>query len=212
MITIETPATSRRLTSREAIVAATGWLPDTYDEIIRASAMVEQHIGRALALEEVTETFLLPRSSWAIQLSRWPVRQVVSIIEDGRPVDPAGFEVDRESGLIRRLWNDRPATWMPVRISARYWSGYILPTGPGLPADRDLPAAIEDAVIQLAFALRPGNILAGGGVKRVGIEGNGGLSVEFNAVPQNVASSLGGMSPAILELLRPFRQVAIGAA
>lgn len=201
MLTVLTPATYRRLTTRLAVELATGYSPENYMRITAASGMVQAYLGRTLAIEEVEETFLQTRASWSLCLSRWPVREVVSVVEDGRDVAQSEFEVDGPTGILRRRWNGRAASWMAVPISVRYWAGYILPQEIiEEPADRDLPADIEQAVILLVAAAASATS-RDPSVRRTQI---GAVEVEFFNTAGGAVTT--GLPPAVLALLEPHRQ------
>lgn len=195
MLIIVTPAPSRRLTLPDSVRAAL----DIADEdaallppIDRASAAIEGWLGRGIARETVRETWLPTRAQWSLQLARWPVFEVVEVVEDGRTVAAADFECDPATGILRRLWSGRPASWMPVRIEAQYAAGYVLPGEEG----SDLPADLEEACIRTIAAAREG-IKRDPAVKHVGV-GNNGVDVHFD-------TSAGALPPAAVALLQPYR-------
>ncbi|QLH39137.1 MAG: hypothetical protein HWD60_09540 [Defluviicoccus sp.] len=196
MLTIVTPAQHRRLTTPAAVREALG-ITDEDAELLpaieRASAAIEAWCGRVFAREVVRETWLPTRAQWSLQLSRWPVFDVVEVIEDGRTVASANYELDAATGILRRLWCGHHASWMACRIEVEYAAGYVLPGDDG----RDLPADIEDACVRTVAAAREG-IKRDPAVRRIGVGDGGKIDVTFD-------TSAGALPPAAVALLQHYR-------
>lgn len=145
MLTVLTPAASHDLATLEAVKAEleiSGTADDTVlAALIRqASGAIAVHCRRTFARENVREVFrsrvephhcLTPVAE--LILDRTPVASVVSVIEDGSPVDPADYEIDKANGLLRRLSGGYEIDWWARRIVVDYVGGYELPAG--LPPD-----------------------------------------------------------------------------
>jgi hypothetical protein len=147
MLTVITPATSRRLTTIPAIrdhLMIGDEVSEIYlgDLIDRASAVVVRYCNRAFALETVREVFR-SGSGDVLQLSRWPVVAVQSVTAPDA-VTADQYEVDAVNGVLYRLAGAR---WYG-RVEVIYQAGYVLPGEDG----RTLPADVEQAVTALVAA------------------------------------------------------------
>ncbi len=157
MINVIEAAPHRRLTTPAAVRAAER--DDGTDEVLlplisAASAAIEAFLGRVLARERVREVFLPTRAMQRLPLARWPISEVVEVIEDGRILAPSDVQVDAAAGMLQRLAGGRAsaATWMPVRIEVECLAGYALDGD-----DRDLPAEIERVAFDLVRRWRHGS-------------------------------------------------------
>ncbi|MFD1623892.1 hypothetical protein [Azospirillum griseum] len=154
MLTVITPATTRRLTTVAAIKAELSLVtgaddPFIADLIARASATVERFCNRVFALETVRESVRLTVAADALSLGRWPVVSILSIIEGGKALTSADYETDGGAGFIHRLTGlDRRCDWPVGKVTVEYTAGYVAPGQPG----RTLPEDIERATIMLVKA------------------------------------------------------------
>lgn len=193
MLAVITPAASRRLVTPAAVRDALAITDDDAKlgpAIDRASAAIEAWCGRVFAREVVRETWLPTRAQWSLQLSRWPVFDVVEVIEDGRTVASANYELDAATGILRRLWCGHHASWMACRIEVEYAAGYVLPGDDG----RDLPADLEEVCIRAIAAAREG-LKRDPTIRQVEA---GTINVRFD-------SAVGALPPTALALLSPYR-------
>lgn len=151
MLRIITPAASTSLVSPAAVLDELGLGGPQSDRLIaRASAAVESYLGRPLGRETVEETFRLARQVPEVTLSRWPVVEVTSITENGVSIAADAFELDRDAGVIRRLYDNRYYCWPAFNIIVVYIAGYELPApwqASGGPSD--LPGDVQHAVVEL---------------------------------------------------------------
>lgn len=100
--------------------------------------------NRVFASEVVTETYrnVRGRNNLApLELRRYPVTTVASVVEDDVTLDPTDYEVDWKTGLLYRLSSDFRSVWCASKIIITYTGGYILLT--------TLPRKIETAVLTM---------------------------------------------------------------
>jgi len=100
--------------------------------------------NRVFASETVTETFrnVRGRNNLApLELKRYPVTTVTSIVEDDVTLDPTDYEVDWKAGLLYRLSSDFRSVWCVSKLVVTYTGGYTLLT--------TLPRKIETAVLTM---------------------------------------------------------------
>jgi uncharacterized phiE125 gp8 family phage protein len=149
MLTVTTPATTFDLMTLDTLKLAIG--ADSDDAFLRgaltrASDVIARHCKRVFAQEEVVETLRLDQSRNDLVLARYPVSAVASVVEGITTVDPTGYEINEESGVLRRLGGDgtRDGWWPASRIVVAYSAGYELPD--------DTPEALQQACSQLVKA------------------------------------------------------------
>ena len=91
----------------------------------------------------------------SLQLSRWPVGAIASVVEDGAPlVEGTDYSVDYDLGRLSRLdLEGLPRRWTAAQLVVTYQAGYWLPGSTGTrPAQaQDLPADLQDAVGRMVF-------------------------------------------------------------
>ena len=175
--TITVPATSRNL------VDLATWKDDwgitgTQDDafllraITRCSASAEQFCNRKFAAETLTETIYLDRDAYpyqepggvrALQLSRWPLASVSSVVQQDAGTnttlvqspsdDPDYVVLDPEGQLVRLDSFGNQMTWPALVYTIDYQAGYILPGQDpnGFPGADLLPSDIEDAVGRMVY-------------------------------------------------------------
>jgi hypothetical protein len=104
--------------------------------ITQASSAIATYCGRVFPVERVTDSFYLADADFnfnissavsPLQLSRWPVVAVVSVIEAGiELVEGTDFSLDYEAGQIFRLSRDnyRMTPWVKTNIVVTNDGGY----------------------------------------------------------------------------------------
>lgn len=150
MLTVTTPATATPSgTEYDLVTVATargalGILDQTQDEVLqgfvsRASAVIAGYCKRVFAVETVTEQFRLDRLQEDLLLSRYPVVEIVSVVENGATLTAGtDYEVDADKGIVTRLYNDRAAWWPMCKVTVVYRAGY-----------QDKPGALQQACVEL---------------------------------------------------------------
>lgn len=145
MLTVVTPATSRRLTTvdhvREDLGLSEAEVSTAKVErlIDQASSAIETYCRTVFARETVEETWR--SGARGTLLSRGPVSSIVSVSQDSVALPVDGYVLD--AGWLYP-WNGTSRTiWRGKNMTARYVAGYILPGE----ADANLPAVIEQACI-----------------------------------------------------------------
>ncbi len=125
--------------------------------ITEESARAQDYVERPFAVESMQDTFLvhqeprrysyrMPSGITLLQLSRWPVLDVLSILETTAPdvtadlTEGEDFVVDRKRGQITRLDPDTGAavTWQTQTIVVEYDAGFTT-----------MPPAVTGAVLRL---------------------------------------------------------------
>lgn len=93
-----------------------------------------------LRRETLSEMIRLPSgSAGALVLSRRHDIVIASITADGALLVAADYEVDPESGLLTRLYNDEPSAWMETKVVIAYEAGFAT-------VPQDLIGAASDLV------------------------------------------------------------------
>jgi hypothetical protein len=189
------PATNRLLTTVDN-VRLSGAVPadtedDAVEELIRqGSAAVETYTGRVFAKETGIQTERLTCSAWRIFLERTPVVSIASVVEDGTTLDADEYEVDTQTGILRKLADDAYSYWSG-KVVITYTGGYVLPDDAGTP---NLPADIEAAVILFlgnsnALSTSFSSSHSGGtGIKRKSVL-NGLIDITYMTPSESASSS-----------------------
>lgn len=141
-----------------------------------------------LLSEVVRDTFRVAAAKPALVLSRRFVTAVASVAEDGVTLSASDFEVDKGSGVIRRLLGDGYACWPATKIVVSYTAGFVAPP-------MDLKHAAELLLRQMASQSARDPM-----VRRERVDGVGETEYWVGAVG-------GAESPAALaiaNLLRPY--------
>jgi hypothetical protein len=147
MITVTTAATKFNLADLRVVRTALGISGKSQDAALtayldRASDVIARHCNRTFALEMVEQQFRLDRVQEELILSRYPVEEITSIVENGIAlVETVDYELDYAKGIATRLCNDRKCLWPRFKIVVTYSAGYDLPT--------DAPEALQQACIEL---------------------------------------------------------------
>jgi hypothetical protein len=163
MLTVLTPAPTHDLTLLETVKAeleVAGTADDAFIAglIRQASGDISRYCNRVFALETVRESFRVFEPATPVgrcptamdgvfnglsplRLRRTPVVEVVSVAEDGVAVDPGGYELDPELGVLYRAEDGYHTGWWVPRVTVEYRAGYELLAG--------LPHEVERACIDL---------------------------------------------------------------
>jgi len=114
----------------------------------QTSALISRYVDRQLAEEDVTDYFRQPTGD-TLRLSRFPVANVLQVIEDGAEITPDDWELDDATGQMWRVNGDDRSDWSTSgTTTVSYTGGYILPDG--------APADIQRAAIDQAKAMYMG--------------------------------------------------------
>lgn len=151
-ITILTPAETFDLTTLERAKLELGLATSdtSQDEFLTALIHDESEVfadlcKRTLAQERVEETFDVSMAPTAINLSRYPVTTMESVVIDGVTQDAATYDVLSRFGTLSRAPRTMlPLPWSGVQLVATYIAGYELLT--------TLPRSIERAVLTMVRA------------------------------------------------------------
>lgn len=125
----------------EIVVTSPTDAETTQMEIVidQVSSLIDGFLDRHLAEADVTDHFRDLRGD-TLRLSRWPVAEILQVIEDGSELTPDGWELDEVNGQLWRIANGDRSCWSGCgNTTVSYVGGYILPD--------DLPAAIQRAAI-----------------------------------------------------------------
>jgi hypothetical protein len=166
ILTVVTPAPDRSLVDLATVKDEFDITVTTTDArlqrwITESSNMIGQSVGRAFRAETVAEVFrasvyrnidapgerffpardamMSPVDLYvpALQLVRFPIVSVTSIIEDGTTLDPAvDYELYPNAGLIYRLSGSNRTNWFADQITITYTGGYVALTD--VPSDLQL--------------------------------------------------------------------------
>ena len=152
-LTVLTAATSRRLTTADALYADTGSVhyleePTLTNALIdQASAAIEAWCGRIFAQQRYVEVVgQFPDA--CLPLRQYPIVAVESLLAGVTSVTDYRIE-DAENGMLYRRygWGRQ---WAPDDLTITYIAGYRLPeqTSPPAPSGPTLPKDIERACIE----------------------------------------------------------------
>lgn len=148
MLTIITRATSKRLTTIEAVKTELEIADATQDAFLaslidQASDAIASWCGRDFARETVREIIFMDVAHGSMILTRRPVLSIEALQMGSLTLSPTQAMVD-ESGLLYRVEaNGRRIPWLPGRYTIDYVTGFVMPGE----TDRTLPADIERAAI-----------------------------------------------------------------
>jgi Phage gp6-like head-tail connector protein len=140
MLTVTTPANNYDLTLLATVKAQLGITDRSEDEnlarwISEASGEVSKRLNRVFAKETVSETLRFTSRHHGILLSRFPVCEIVSVVENDAALAETDYEINPETGELNRLRNDCIWHWPVGKIVIAYTAGYA--------AVRDLPDGVE---------------------------------------------------------------------
>jgi hypothetical protein len=117
---------------------------DTYDELLEqvikwASGEIATLCNRVFARETVIETFYELENVSRIYLSRWPVKEITAIDNDGTSLTSGvDYSLDKNSGKLTMV---STGTWY-APFSVAYTGGYLLPF--------EAPMALRNAAVLLS--------------------------------------------------------------
>lgn len=134
------------LVDPETVFAEIGVTSPTAEEsaqmevvIAQVSGLIDGFLDRHLAEADITDHFREPRGD-TLRLSRWPVAEILQVIENGIDLAPEAWEVDEVNGQLWRLASGNRSCWSGCgNTTVSYVGGYIVPD--------DLPDAIQRAAI-----------------------------------------------------------------
>lgn len=155
---VDAAAESRALVAATTVFAELGVASPTDEQtaqmetvILQASGLVDRFLDRVLAEEDVTDHFREPRSD-VLRLSRFPVVEILEVIEDGTELTPDDWELDEATGQLWRLSSGDRSCWSDCgTTTVSYVGGYDLPDA--LPADIQR-AAVDQAKAQYKAGAR----------------------------------------------------------
>lgn len=222
VLTVVTPASDQSMTTLDAVKDELGITNSAADLrlqrwITAASGQIRSYTRRFWAQEAVVETFYRPGSQIgsplgvsilpplvslplrfgsqeALRLARYPLQPPTQVVEDGLVIDPSGYLLDTENGLLYRLdVNGFPCRWGASFTEVDYIGGYS-------PMPDALPAEVQQACINLVkanyFSARRDPSL-----RSINIPG---VQEEAYWVGQRGDSAL---PPEIAALLDPYREI-----
>lgn len=143
---VDAAAARRALVDAETVFAELGVAEPTAEQtaqmetvILQVSALIDGFLDRVLAEEDVTDYFRAAVGD-TLRLSRWPVAQILEVIEGGTTLATEAYEVDELTGQLWRMNGTDRYDWAcSGTTTVQYTGGYILPD--------DLPADIQRAAI-----------------------------------------------------------------
>lgn len=113
-----------------------------------ASAAVAHYCNRALVAEKISDEFLpihdlsyvlMAEKIAPLQLSRWPVVAIMSVVENGAAlIDGVDYRIDRAAAQLTRLTGGVPCPWSASVITVVFSAGY-----------EPIPSDLEDAVVRM---------------------------------------------------------------
>jgi hypothetical protein len=109
--------------------------------ITRASDAIARYCNRTFALQTYVETFRLGEHRDALILSRYPVVEITSVVENDVTLAAEAAEVHSDRGILIRLVNDHPAWWSIGKIVVTYTAGFNVPN--------ETPEALRQAALRL---------------------------------------------------------------
>ena len=165
MLTVVTPAASRKLTTLENLKAELG-IPSSAEDVRlgrligRASDIISGHCDRTFG----RETVRLDVHGWScepgIRLRGGPL-EVVSVAAGGTDLQPGDWQFDGEEARLYRLSGAaaQRILWPGQATAITYRRGYVLPGDDGYEAAGrfQLPGDVEQACITLVTSLRAGS-------------------------------------------------------
>lgn len=151
---VDDKATSYDLTTLTNVKDELGISSTVSDAALRryitsASVAAAQYCNRVFQIETMKEEFFIKRDRYSrlipggadfLQLSRWPVDEVASVVQNGVTlVEDTDFKVDYEKGYLLRIdENGFSRKWSIDPTLVEYDGGY-----------ETVPADVEDAVIRM---------------------------------------------------------------
>jgi hypothetical protein len=151
-LTVITAASTRRLTTLEAVEAELGMDAasegsEVLDRMIgQASSAIERACGRIFAQQRYQEILLPVDGPWLF-LAMTPIVSVSSLVLDGTAVTDYRVEQAEAGFLYRALGWD---AWSTSEYTVQYVAGFIVPeqTNAPVPTGDLLPADVERAALE----------------------------------------------------------------
>lgn len=200
---VDAAAMSRALVDAATVFTELGVTPTSAQTaqmetvITQVSGLVDRYLDRVLAEEDVTDHFRAPRGD-VLRLSRYPVAEILEVVEDGRALTPADWELDDVTGQVWRLANGDRACWSGCGTTqVSYVGGYILPDA--------LPSDIQRAAIdQIKFTYIGGD--RDPGLRSLDIPG---IASESYNVAGGSSISTSGLMVSLEGALAPYRRLVV---
>lgn len=159
--TVMVAAASSDLTTLTAVKDELGISDGSQDAFLtrairQCSRIAANYCNRVFAQETVQDQCFIAREPWPnqtpggsqfLQLSRWPVTSITSVVEAGITLTAVtDYVAANNIGRLTRVDSSGcPVYWPPTQIVVTYQAGYVLPGSVGA----TLPDDIEGAVISL---------------------------------------------------------------
>lgn len=165
--------------------------------IAQVSGLFDGFLDRRLAEADVTDHFRQPRGD-TLRLSRWPVAEILQVIENGAELTPDAYELDEATGQLWRIAIGERICWAGAgTTTVSYVGGYILPD--------DLPADIQRAVVdQVKFAYFAGD--RDPGLRSLNVDG---VAAESYAVAGGSSMGKSGLFASVESALRVYRRMTV---
>lgn len=213
ILTVTVPATFRSLTNLDRVKMDLGIVDSTNDDLFEtliseATAKCETYCNRVFATETLQQTFRLPipDSPYSVfnappiqflELGRYPVQSITSVIVDGATLTGVEYEVDLGTGFLYRLdAGDNRTPWRFRKCVVTFVAGYKLPDQIG----RNLPADVESACLILVkhrwFGRQRDPLIKAQTIPQV---------IETQYWVGGIAGTDGDISPEVSGLLDPYR-------
>lgn len=157
---VDAVAETRALVEADTVFAEIGMASPTEAQtaqmetmIGQVSGLVDRFLDRVLASEDVTDHFRAPRGD-TLRLSRWPVAEILEVIENGVSLSPSDWDLDVATGQLWRLSSGDRTDWSCVGFTTvSYVAGYDLPDG--LPPDLQRAAVDQIKALFMGGARDP---------------------------------------------------------
>lgn len=121
--------------ARACRVGIDGATPPTLREetILETFRLGAGGVGRARGFHHFDDVLAISE----LVLARRPIVSVASIVEDENTLETDDFEIHSGAGLLLRLWDDLPASWLPTKVIVGYTAGWAtVPDGLRTAAER----------------------------------------------------------------------------
>lgn len=200
--TVTDEASSYDLTTLAVVKAELGITDNTTNAVLTryisgASAAAAQFCNRVFPLESVQDVFLADERSYlftrggaVLQLTRWPVTTVTSLVENGVTlVENTDFLVSTANGQLTRIdANGLKRHWSQLPITVIYEAGF-----------ETIPADLEDAVVRMVAS----RYLAKGRDRSIRQENIPGLREVSYWI--STGTDAGNLSPDVADILQNYR-------
>lgn len=165
--------------------------------IAQVSGLIDSFLDRRLAEADVTDHFRQPRGD-TLRLSRWPVAEILQVIENGAELTPDAYELDEATGQLWRIGSGDRVCWVGTGTTAvSLVGGYILPD--------DLPADIQRAAVDQIKA----QYLGGGRDPNLRSFSAPDLYQASFSVAGGDSAGKAGLLPQVEAALAPYRRMVV---